>query len=66
MPNKTLDYAISAALGAFAVVVLGYFVFVASNPGIGFTYWLRHREAQVATWTAIGILCGAALRYLRR
>ena len=66
MPNKTLDYVIAAALGALAVIVLGYFVFVASNPGIGFTYWLRHREAQVATWAAIGIVSGAALRYLRR
>jgi hypothetical protein len=66
MPNRTVDYAIAASVGALATVIVGYFVFVAASPGISFTYWLGHREAQVAAWAAIGVLVGAALRYLRR
>lgn len=67
MLNRTAtDYVIASAVGAVIVVVVGYFVFASGNPGISFTFWLWHREGQVAAWLAVGIATGSALRYLRR
>lgn len=67
MLNRTVtDYVIASAVGAVIAVVVGYFVFASGNPGISFPFWIWHREGQVATWLAVGIATGSALRYLRR
>ena len=65
---RLVSFAIAAAIGAAAGIIVGFFVY-AANPGVwSFGYWLTRDPvgSSVHWWALFGAAMGVGTQYLRR